>query len=112
MIAMFGTGDVTSVGGIVSESYVDHQGLRGVDICGIAGFAAVVAAARAAFTELHVEAADLIAEGDRAVARIRWHGTRPDGGVVDRETIDVIRVADGLAVEHWGAQVSATERSS
>ena len=86
--------------------------LRGVEICGTAGFASVVAAARAAFTELHVEAADLIAEGDRAAARIRWRGTRPDGGVVDRETIDVIRVAGGLAVEHWGAQVSATERSS
>jgi predicted SnoaL-like aldol condensation-catalyzing enzyme len=23
--------------------------------------------------------------------------------VIDRETIDIVRVADGRAVEHWGA---------
>jgi predicted SnoaL-like aldol condensation-catalyzing enzyme len=40
---------------------------------------------------------------DRAVARIRWRGRRHEGDDVDRETIDIVRVVDGRAVEHWGA---------
>lgn len=40
---------------------------------------------------------------DRAVARIRWRGWRSDGTEIDRETIDIIRVEAGRAIEHWGA---------
>jgi hypothetical protein len=112
MIAMFATGDLSGIRSVVSEHYVDHQGLGNVEIRGAAGFSDVVLAARRVFTDLHVEAVDLIAEGDRAVARIRWHGTLPSGLVVERETIDMIRVADGLAIEHWGAQLWARTSSS
>ena len=111
MIAVFDSGDDSSVGDIVGEHYVDHQGLRGVEVRGPSGFRTVVAAAQSSFADLRVAAVDLIGEGDRAVARIRWHGTRADGTVVDRETIDMMRAAHGLALEHWGASLSATERS-
>src|SRR3974390_1619787 len=102
MIAMFATGDLSTLARVVSDSYVDHQELDGVEVRGVAGFSDVVLAARRAFTDLRVEAVELTAERDRAVARIHWHGILASGQVVERETIDMIRVADGLAVEHWG----------
>jgi len=109
MIAMFDSGDTAAVGDVVSESYVDHQGLGRVEVRGVSGFRSVVAAARGAFSELRAEPVELIAERDCAVARIRWHGIHADGKVVERETIDMVRVANGLAVEHWGAQLSTTD---
>lgn len=36
------------------------------------------------------------------VIEIRWHGTAADGTAVERESFDIVRVEDGLAVEHWG----------
>jgi predicted SnoaL-like aldol condensation-catalyzing enzyme len=53
------------------------------------------------------KAATIVAEDgveDRAVARIHWRGRRRSGEKVDRETIDIVRVVDGRAVEHWGAR--------
>jgi len=73
---------------------------------GPAGFRQVVAVARRAVPHLDVTIEDLIAEGDRVAARLRWHGTQAaDGAIVDRETIDIVCFAHGQAVEHWGIQL-------
>jgi ketosteroid isomerase-like protein len=74
-----------------------------VAVRGTEGFRRVVAAARASAVGLSVTVADLIADGDGAAARLRWRGVSPTGEPVDRETIDIIRIRDGRAVEHWGA---------
>ena len=105
MVQMFATGDVRAVAEIVSEAYIDHQGLDGAEILGPAGFARVVGAARR-LRDLEVRVEDLFANEDRAVARLSWHGIAADGRIVERETIDIIRVADGRAVEHWGSRLS------
>jgi hypothetical protein len=39
------------------------------------------------------------------VARLRWWGTTPSGEQIDRETIDIVRFANGRAFEHWGIQL-------
>jgi len=57
------------------------------------------------FADLAVSIEDLFAEGDRAVARIRWRGIRLDGGIVECETIDIERFEGNQAVEHWGARL-------
>lgn len=67
-------------------------------------------AARHAFPTTEAHAEELFAEGDLAAARIRWHGELLTGDVVDRETIDVVRVTDARAVEHWGAEAWSRER--
>jgi len=103
MVEMFATGDISELGAVVSDEYHDHQGLHGVAVRGTEGFRQVVAAARAGATGLSVTVADLIADGDRAAARLRWRGVSPTGEPVDRETIDIIRTRNGRAVEHWGA---------
>ena len=104
MVRMFATGDVASALQVVSDEYHDHQGLRGVEIRGPEGFCRVVDAARGSIQDLRVTIEDLIAEGDSVAARIRWQGRTQSGDTVDRETIDIVRVRSGHAVEHWGAQ--------
>lgn len=103
MVAMFSTGDLSDLRETVHPDYLDHQGLHSEPVRGPAGFAAVVAAARTGFTTLDVTVADLIAGGDRAAARLQWSGSRPDGQV-SRQTLEIVRIEDGMAIEHWGGR--------
>jgi predicted ester cyclase len=105
MVCMFATGDVASVVEVVADEYHDHQGLSGTEIHGPEGFRLVVETARHSIRGLSVTIEDLIADGDRVAARIRWQGHSPSGDPVDRETIDIVHVRSGRAVEHWGAQL-------
>ena len=101
---MFASGDPSDGGAVVAEDYLDHQGLGAGPIRGIEGFALVVRTNHAAYKHQEISIEDLFGVEDRAVARIRWRGERRNGENIDRETIDVIRVADGRAVEHWGGR--------
>jgi predicted ester cyclase len=65
----------------------------------------------AAFPDLSMTVEDLIADGDKAVARVRVTGThRGDfmgipstGAAGDIQLIDIMRFdADGQVCEHWG----------
>jgi predicted SnoaL-like aldol condensation-catalyzing enzyme len=103
MVAMFASGDPSPAAEYVRPDYIDHEGtIRGID-----GFAGVVRAYAAGYEPgtMVVTIDDVFGADDRATARIRWRGRRPDGSEVDRQTIDVVRVLDGRAAEHWGAAV-------
>lgn len=104
MVQAFDTGDTSSVESYVHPDYLDHQGLRGHRIRGAAGFATVVGAARTGFLRLNVTVEDLISGSDRAAARLRWTGTRESGDDVVRETLEIVRIVDGRAIEHWGGR--------
>ena len=82
MVAMFSSGDVSKVKAVVHPDYLDHQGLGGEPVRGPSGFAKVVATARSSHAGLEVSIQDLRVAGDRAAARLQWHGTRLDGGVL------------------------------
>jgi predicted ester cyclase len=65
----------------------------------------------AAFPDLRMAPEDVIASGDKVVARIRATGTNSGdfmgmpatGKPIDVQMIDIIRFGDdGLAREHWG----------
>ena len=65
----------------------------------------------AAFPDMRMDAKDLIASGDKAVARVRVSGTHKGefmgipatGKSVSVKLIDITRSGDdGLAHEHWG----------
>ncbi len=106
MVESFDTGDVSGVGSFVAHSYIDHQGLGGQQMNGPEGFRHVVEVARRSFRDLDVNIQDLIANGDRVAARLLWVGTRKaDDVVVTRETIDIVKVQQGKAVEHWGQRL-------
>lgn len=55
---------------------------------------------------------DLIAEGDKVVARVRMTGTHtgnfygiePTGRLVNLTSIYIVRIANGKIVEHWGEE--------
>jgi steroid delta-isomerase-like uncharacterized protein len=63
-----------------------------------------------AFPDLKATLEDMIAEGDRVVARSTWSGTHtgelmglpPTGRRVSVGVIDIVRIAGGKIVEHWG----------
>lgn len=103
MVVMFSAGDLSAIEETVHPDYLDHQGLHGEPIRGRAGFASFVAAARAGFACLEVTVEDLITGEDRAPARLQWSGFRAEGNV-SRQTLEIVRIADGMAVEHWGGR--------
>ncbi len=105
MVAMFASGDPARAGEVVDVDYLDHQGLGDGPMRGVDGFAFVVRTNFAAYDELAVRIDDLFATPDRVAARITWEGRRLDGEFTTRQTIDILRIAGGKAVEHWGAAV-------
>ena len=66
--------------------------------------------AREAFSDVSVTVEDLVAEGDRVVARVTMRGTHqgdfqglaPTGKLVQVRAIDMFRISNGKIVEHWG----------
>jgi steroid delta-isomerase-like uncharacterized protein len=103
-------GNLDAVAELCSEDIVEHEAPPGMPQ-GLEGVKQFVQMFRTAFPDLKVEVEDAFEAGDRAVARTRWTGTHqgefmgvpPSGKPIDIEAIDIIRVADGKAAEHWGA---------
>ena len=62
-----------------------------------------------AFPDLHITVEDMIAEGDKIVARLTMRGTHqgaflgipPTGKQVTGTAIDINRITGGKSVEHW-----------
>ena len=65
---------------------------------------------RSAFPDFKATIDDMIAEGDKVVIRQTWSGTHkgefmgipPTGKSVSFGVIDILRMAGGKCVEHWG----------
>ena len=103
MVEAFDTGEVHDLADIVDPEYLDHQGLPHVrPIRGADGFRQVVEAARSGYEDLSVQIMDVIEGEDRVAARLLWSGVRRNGLSAERETLEIVRVRDGRAVEHWG----------
>lgn len=67
-----------------------------------------------AFPDLKVTINDAIAEGDKVVLRQTWSGTHKGefmgipatGKRVEFSVIDIVRMKNGIATEHWGVSDS------
>lgn len=65
---------------------------------------------RTAFPDMKVEVLDMVAEGDKVVARCKLTGTHKGdfagmaatGKSISVEMIDIVRMKDGKIAEHWG----------
>lgn len=105
----FRSGDDAALLELAVPDFVDHNpgpgqgsGIQGV----LDGFAEM----RAAFSDLGVVVDDIIAEGDKVVARVRMSGTHQadfmgipaTGKTFEMEGIDIVRFEGGKAVERWG----------
>src|SRR5207247_1309127 len=97
-------GNLGLIDELFAEDVVEHEELGGGH--GAAGLRRFFTALRGAFPDYHTEVQDLIAEGDRVVARITAHGTHcgeflgipATGKRVAVSGIDIIRFEGGKAV--------------
>ena len=103
----FNNGELDVLEEFVAHDIVEHQ--EG-STSGIDGLRALITELRSQFSDLHLEIQDTATSGDRVWLRIRSTGTndgplwgRPaTGRPIDITVMDVMRVADGRMVEHWG----------
>jgi SnoaL-like domain len=107
IVEIFDIGAFDLIPSVIAPEYVDHQGLGEQEIRGPDGFRAVVEAVRR-YEGAHVTVEDLVADEERAAVRLRWSGV-DQAGVVTRETLDMLRFANGRLVEHWGSQLFRQE---
>ena len=106
--AALSSDDIDSFDEFMAPDLVDRDPLPGQP-AGLAGFKAGMLGFRTAFPDLQARAEDVIAEGDRVVARIVVTGTNsgslfgqpPTGKAVTLSAIDIWRVADGRLAEVW-----------
>ncbi len=110
MYERINAGDVEGFGAVLADDFVDHEELPGLAPTkdGVMAFFRMYLGA---FPDLRMNAEDVIASGDKVVARVRATGTHEGdllgmpatGRQVDVQLIDIIRFGDdGLAREHWG----------
>ena len=106
---MFNKGNLDAADELLAPDYVDHDPAMPEDIHGPEGFKEYVDAYRSAFSDLHVEIEDQIAEGDKVVTRWTGTGTHdgelagipPTGNRVRFPGMEIVRISEGKLVEGW-----------
>lgn len=93
---------------LIATDFTEHAGGQPKRV-GVEGFKAARLRRNAAFPDWKVTVDDIIAEGDKVVARATGQGTHrgeymgipPTGKVVKVSWIAIYRVANGKLAEHW-----------
>lgn len=107
---LISAGDIDGFADLLAEDFVEHEETPGLEPTkeGVEQFFRMY---KAAFPDLRMEAQDILASGDKVVARVRatgahqgeFMGMPATGKSIDVQLIDIIRFGDdGLAHEHWG----------
>lgn len=104
------SGDVAGFGDLVAEDFVEHEpgpGLPPTKEGALEFFRMLLAA----FPDMRMDIEDLIADEDKAVARVmvtathqgEFMGVPPTGTNIEMQLIDIMRFnSAGLVCEHWG----------
>ena len=106
---MFNKGNMDVADELLATDYVDHDPAMPEDIHGPEGFKQYVSGYRSAFSDLHLEIEDQIAEGDKVVTRWTGTGTHdgelsgipPTGKRVTLPGMEIVRISGGKLVEGW-----------
>jgi steroid delta-isomerase-like uncharacterized protein len=107
---LINAGDIDGFGGQLADDFVEHEELPGLPPTkeGVVQYFRMMLAA---FPDMRMDVEDVIASGDKAVARLRvtgtnkgdFMGTPATGKSASVKLIDITRFGDdGLAREHWG----------
>ena len=99
------TGDVSKLDSFIDKDIVDHEGnMNGLDT-----IKKMFAGMHTAIKDLKVETIANATDGDYNFAYVHMTGTTndasmgmPAGTKLDRRSVDVVKMKDGKAVEHWG----------
>ena len=101
--------DLDALDELVASDVTDHDPAPGQGP-GLEGVKDYFSSLHAAFPDVHMDVEEMIAEGDKVVARVSVGGTHqgefmgiaPTGNRVTITGIDILCVTDGKVVEHWG----------
>ena len=107
---LINAGEVDGFGDLLADDFVEHEETPGLAPTkdGVKEFFRMYIAA---FPNLRMDPEDVLASGDKVVARVRVTGTHEGefmdmpatGKSIDVQAIDIVRFgSDGLAREHWG----------
>jgi predicted ester cyclase len=95
---------------LVAADIVEHQEFGTHHAAGPEGVKAVIGSLRRAFSDFELHIDDLVVAGDTVWIRNTATGTNdgsfmghpPTGRAIRITVFDVLRIADGRIVEHWG----------
>jgi len=102
------SGDMNAANALLSPNFALHTPLPSAP--GIQGINDVVKTCRAAFEHLNVTVEDMVAEGNKVVARFTARGTHkgqfmglpPTGKPITMTGIEIFRIENGKIAELWG----------
>jgi len=106
---LFTQGNLAAADELYAPDYVGHDPSNPEDIRGLDAAKQAAADYRNAFPDLRVTVEDVIAEGDKVAARLRFRGTHrgeldgiaPTGRRVDCTGIVISRMEGGKIAEDW-----------
>ena len=107
-------GNIRVIDELLIPDFIEHEELPPGIPPGREGPKALFTMLRSAFPDLKATIEHLIAEGDKVVLHMTWTGTQkgefmgvpPTGKRISIDVIDIIRIAGGKYVEHWGVMNS------
>ncbi len=106
---VFNSGDMAAADKFIAANFVDYTPFPGQPGTR-EGLKNGYPQMRAAFPDLHFTVNDVIVQGDKIVARWTAQGTHqgdfmgiaPTGKAVQMHGVDIVQIAGGKAVAHWG----------
>lgn len=106
----FNQGDLNVADELIPPDYKEHQYYGPDHAPGAEGVKAVIASLRQAFSDFHLAIEDLAVDGEKVWLRMTATGTNDGsfmghpstGRRMSTDVFDIVRVKDGLIVEHWG----------
>jgi steroid delta-isomerase-like uncharacterized protein len=108
--ALISAGDIDGFGELLADGFVEHEETPGLAPTK-EGVLELFRTYKAAFPDLRMEVEEILASGDKTVARVTASGTQAgefmglpaSGKSVQVKLIDIMRFDEaGLVCEHWG----------
>lgn len=107
---IFNTGNLEGIENLVAADFVDHQMPPEITSTGLQALRDMLAMYHTSMPDVHQEWLSAATNGDRTYIHYHLTGTNTGpwgampatGKAMDVMGVDVIRFADGKAVEHWG----------
>ena len=102
------TGDMKPVDSLFANDVVDHQGPGGKDISGKNNVMTMLGDIHNHVKDLKLDVITSAANGDYIFSLVHVTGTPSDssmgmpGTKIDEREVDVVKLKDGKAAEHWG----------
>ncbi len=107
---VMGKGNLTAIDELVAENFVEHYVPDPNFQANRTGVHQMMSMFRTAFPDMQITVEDVIAKGDKVWAYTTMRGTNKGefmgmpatGKKVEVKGFDIVRFANGKAVEHWG----------